>query len=132
MAVASDFQPCSERYNSVVLPQGSDLDSWSVYLLPGTSKRNLIPIGGSYRVNVNLRTGVANVRPFTKTCIQLEKDPKAVGLMISHLLDPVPTEVHVFWSIWAEQPFYVATAPAGRFWVVNGDRIKLIEGSDAD
>lgn len=127
LAVRSAFQPCAEKYNSVVLPSGSSQDEWIVYLLPGTTKRAVVPIGGSYRVEVDIRTGLATVRPYTKTCIQLQNDPRAVSLMVTHLLDSVPTDVHVFWSIRAQKPIYVATPPHGTVWSVEGAKIRLVE-----
>ena len=47
--------------------------------------------------------------------------------MITHLLDPIPTEAHVFWSLWARKPMYVATPPNGTIWVVDDGKIKLVE-----
>jgi len=47
--------------------------------------------------------------------------------MISHLLDPVPTEVHVFFGLWAETPLYVTTVPNRKVWLVDSGKIKLLE-----
>lgn len=127
LALRSPFQPCSEKYNSVVIPNNSSSDEWVVYLLPGTTNRNVVPIGGSYRIDVNIRTGTAMVHPYTKTCIQLQNDPRAVGLAITHLLHSVPTDVHVFWSIWAKKPLYIATPPHGTVWSIEGQKIRLVE-----
>jgi len=54
------------------------------------------------------------------------------ALMITHLLDPIPTEAHVFWSIWAHKPLYVATPPNGTIWVVEGSKIRLVERKPAE
>ena len=129
VALASKFQPCSENYNSVVLPSSNA--SWVVYLIPGTTKNNVVPIGGTYRVNVS-GSNVVSQRGFTRTCIALQTDPRAVGLMITHLLDPIPTETHVFWSLWAKKPMYVATPPNGTIWVVEGNKIRLVERKAAE
>jgi len=126
-ALTSKFQPCSENYNSVVLPASDPPgENWVVYLLPGTTKNNVVPIGGAYRVETS-GPNVVGQRSFTRTCIALQTDPSAVALMISHLLDPIPTEVHVFWSLWARKPMYVVTPPNGTVWVADGNKIKLIE-----
>ncbi|MBX3691571.1 hypothetical protein [Dokdonella sp.] len=129
-ALASKFQPCSENYNPVVLPT-TDSGSWVVYLIPGTTKNNVVPIGGTYRVAVS-GSNVVSQRGFTRTCIALQTDPRAAGLMITHLLDPIPTEAHVFWSIWAKKPLYVATPPNGTIWVVEGNKIRLVERKAAE
>jgi hypothetical protein len=131
-ALASKFQPCSDKYNSVVLPSaGGSENSWVVYLLPATTKNDVVPIGGTYRIAVD-GANVVSQRGFTRSCIALQTDPRAVGLMITHLLDPIPTEAHVFWSLWAKKPIYVATPPHGSLWVVDGDKIKLAERKTAD
>ena len=127
VAVATKFQPCSEKYNSVVLPvPGVARDRWVVYLLPGTTKAGVVPIGGTYRMEVTGHVVTAQ-RGFTRTCIALQNEPRAVGLMITHLLDPIPTEAHVFWGLWAKKPIYVATPPKGTTWVVEGGKIRLID-----
>ena len=126
VAAASQFEPCSSNYNSVVLPGKSPAEDWVVYLLPGTTKNNVVPIGGTYRFSVK-SSRVVSQRGFTRTCIALATDPRAEALMITHLLDPVPTEAHVFWSLWAGKPIYVATPPAGTIWAVQGDKIRLVE-----
>lgn len=126
-ALNSKFQQCSSSYNSVVLPSSDAPGSnWLVYLLPGTTKNNVVPIGGTYRVEVS-GSKVTSQRGFTRSCIALQTDPKAVGLMISHVMDPAPTEVHVFWSIWARKPMYIAIPQNGSIWLVEGNRITLIE-----
>lgn len=124
-ALASKFPPCSSSYNLVVLPSAETNGNWVVYLLPGTTKANVVPIGGTYRLETS-GSSVISQRGFTRSCIALQSDPSAVGLMITHLLDPVPTEAHVFWSLWASKPMYVAT-PDGTLWIVEGGKIGLVE-----
>ena len=58
-------------------------------------------------------------------------DAKAEGFVISHLLDPTPTEIH-FFSVFAGQtPIYVITTQNERLWVtevVNGEpRARLLD-----
>lgn len=131
-ALAVKFEPCSASYNSVVLP-AADVPgiNWRVYLLPGTTKNNVVPIGGTYRIDVS-GSNVVSQRGFTRTCIALQTDPRAAGLMITHLLDPTPTEAHVFWSMWAKKSMYVATPPNGTIWVVEGNKIRLVERKAAE
>lgn len=126
LALKSSFQPCAEKYNSVVLPVGDSREDWVIYLLPGTTNHRTVPIGGSYRINANIKNGEASVRPYTKTCVQLENDPRAVALMMTHLLDPQPTDIHVFWSTWARKPIYVSIHSNGTIWSIEGGSIRLI------
>jgi len=52
--------------------------------------------------------------------------------MITHLLDPAPTEARVFWSLWAGKPMFVATPPDGTMWKIENGGIELAERKTAD
>jgi hypothetical protein len=134
-ALGSGFTPCSKQYNTVVLPEGEGADRhWTVYLLPGTIKRGVVPIGGTYRVQITAdgKTVMAT-RAFTRSCIALDSggrgDDKPVVMIITHTLDPVPTEAHVFWSLWAHMPMFVLTPPNGTEWGIENGHIELMERS---
>ncbi len=129
-AATVTFEPCSRTYNTVVLPATGEGGGWAVYLLPGTTQHGVVPLGGSYRLDLDA-TGerILRQRPFTRSCIALDSprntgSMKAVALMITHLLDPMPTEVHVFWSLWARQPMYVATSEGN--WLIEDGKIRLM------
>ncbi|WP_203323596.1 hypothetical protein [Pseudoxanthomonas beigongshangi] len=129
-AVAKDasFERCGERYNTITLPATDDTSGWTVYLIPGTTTYEDLPVGGAQRVSV--KDGkIVSQRGYSRSCIVLKDDPKAVGLMITHLLDPEPTEIHVFWSLWAKKTFYVMTQPNGVMWKLDG---KTIHAMDKD
>lgn len=124
-AATAKFEPCSKTYNSVVLRDDREGGGWIAYLLPGTTQHGVVPIGGSYRLDLDA-TGekVVGQRGFTRSCIVLENPRDAVAIMITHLMDPVPTEVHVFWSAWACKPMYVGTSQGG--WKIENGRIALM------
>lgn len=124
-AATAKFEPCSKTYNSVVLRDDREGGGWIAYLLPGTTQHDVVPIGGSYRLDLDA-TGekVVGQRGFTRSCIVLENPRDAVAIMITHLMDPVPTEVHVFWSAWARKPMYVGTSQGG--WKIENGRIALM------
>jgi hypothetical protein len=46
--------------------------------------------------------------------------------MVSHLLDPLPTEIHVFMALSAKQPVFVAIGDPPRLWLVTGQGIAEI------
>jgi hypothetical protein len=131
-ALAAPMQPCSKHYNAVVLPSEAGAGSgWIVYLLPGTTRHDAVPIGGTYRIEV--RGGaVVSQRAFTRSCIALNRGPKVGAMMITHLLDAVPTEAHVYWSLWADTPMYVSTPPADGLWAIESGAIRKIESGDED
>jgi hypothetical protein len=116
----------------VVLPEGDN--RWTVYLLPGTTSPTIVPLGGSHRLDMADGRITAS-RGFTRSCIQLSRAPstrgaKVVGMMVTHLLDPTPTEVHVYWSLWARTPMFVAT-PNDEVWQIEEGRIRRAD-LDAD
>lgn len=128
-ALQSGFQPCSETYNSVVLPVGAaPLRKWVVYLLPATKLPHVVPAGGTFRFEIDESSRkVLSSRGFTRTCIQLQNDSRTEALMLTHLLDPTPTEAHVFWNLLAGKPLYVATAANGKLWAIEQGKIKLVK-----
>ena len=125
-AAAAKFEPCSKTYNTVVLRDDRESGGWTAYWLPGTTKQGIVPIGGSHRMDLDA-TGekIVSQRGFTRTCIALDNPRDAVGLVISHLLDPVPTEIHVFWSLWAGKSMYVATSDGT--WKIQDGAVTLLE-----
>lgn len=128
VALESEFQACSKTYNTVVLPDETAAGTWKIYLLPGTTRRDEVPVGGTHRVEV--RDGVVTAqRGFTRSCITLSRGPKVAAMMITHILDPMPTEAHVYWSLWAETPMYVATEDG--LWAIEEGRLRAL-GDDED
>lgn len=118
------MQKCTnDRLNSAVLPGATPQDPVSVYILTPASKANAVPMGGHYRIDVK-DGAVVSKRKFTNSCIELER-PRAskskgqpVAMMISHLLDPVPTEIHAFAVHSAGLPMYVSM-PDGTLYSVQ-------------
>jgi hypothetical protein len=124
---AKGFQRCSAQpMNTVVLPPAAPGGPIYVYLLTPQPDMNTIPFGGHYRVAVAPDGSAGEIRPFTNSCIAMPSSPPAgataAGLFITHLLDPVPTEIHVFSSLVAHVPVMVGTKD-GRVWAVDGTRI---------
>ncbi|MBB1471663.1 MULTISPECIES: hypothetical protein [unclassified Luteimonas] len=131
-AMAAPFELCSKDYNTVVLPSGSDTtDRWRVYLLPGTKRNDAVPLGGTHRMDVE-GGAVTAQRAFTKSCISLGKGRGTAAMMITHLLDPVPTEAHVHWSLWANTPMFVMTPPDRTIWSIEHGAISKLDPNAED
>lgn len=133
-AMAAPFAACSKDYNTMVLPSAPDAaDRWIVYLLPGTKRSDEVPLGGTYRMEVE-GGAVTSQRAFTRSCISLPKRRRrgsgTGALIVTHLLDPVPTEAHVHWSLWAGVPMYVMTAPEGAIWAIEDGTIRKLEDDE--
>lgn len=119
----------SGRFNVVVLPQGAG-EPAAVYLLTPMETKDQYPFGGHYEVDVAPGGKVVSERAFTKACLNLSAaqagpNGEAVAMLLTHTLDPTPTEIHVFMSLWAGKPIYVVTGPK-RIWEVGGDGIRPI------
>lgn len=120
--------PCSESYNTVVLPRASVEANWVVYALPGTTKHGVFPVGGSYRFEVSADgESVFSSRGYAKTCIELTGQANLAAFSLTHLLDPSPTEIHVFVNLLSETPIYVLTIDNKAMWSVEGGRIRFIQ-----
>jgi hypothetical protein len=129
---AKGFQRCSAlQMNTVVLPPAEPGGPTYVYLLTPQPDLNTIPFGGHYRIAVGADGKAGEMRPFTNSCIAMPSKPPAgsgaTGMFITHLLDPVPTEIHVFSSLVAGVPVYVGTRD-GRVWAVRGTSITPMAG----
>jgi hypothetical protein len=71
---------------------------------------------------------VREVRPLSKSILELStKAPdggKPEALVVSHIVTDYPLETHVFASLSANLPVYVATDRGD--WLVDGDKISFL------
>ncbi len=127
LGVRQEMYRCSQQsFNPVVLPTGKEDGGLYVYFLTPQPTLNDIPFGGHFRHEVVGGEVVAS-RSFTNSCITLPKTNKEgerpVAMTISHILDPTPTEIHVFSSFVAGMPIYVITTQNEYVWsteIVDG------------
>lgn len=124
------YTPCTPKpFNTVVLPsrKGGPV---AAYLLSAQVTQGTFPMGGNYRVIVAPDGTVLASRPYSVSCLpmtapKLPKGATPVGFMVAHLLDPVPTEIHVFASYRMRMPVFVST-PDGQVWRVEGSIITAV------
>ncbi|MEO1730755.1 MAG: hypothetical protein AAFR64_08455 [Pseudomonadota bacterium] len=130
------MQRCSDkRFNSVVMPTGKEDGSLYVYYLVPQPSHDTFPFGGHHRFEVR-DGGIVARRAFTNSCLNLpikgaEDKSGPTALTISHLLDPIPTEIHVFSTFAAQLPIYVSTTQNERLWISEisqgQPRIRLVD-----
>jgi hypothetical protein len=116
---------CSDKpFNRVILPGARAGDPDSVYLLTPQTDARSFPFGGHHRFDV--KDGkIVSKRGFTRSCIAIPAPPpgkkgkKVAGLMVTHLLDPVPTEIHVFMAFATGKSIWVGTQSNQRFWAID-------------
>lgn len=121
-------------FNRVILPPETQGGNALVYILTPQVERDIYPFGGHFLIEVGPDGKVASSRGFTRSCINLSAAPEGgdsvAGLVITHLLDPTPTEIHVWLSLWTRKPIFVATGEPDRFWSVTGTEITLEKDGD--
>jgi hypothetical protein len=128
---ASDSRKCKPQpFNTVVLPPARPGEATLVYFLTPQTKNDAIPFGGHHLVEVSADGKAHPPRHFTNSCLELPLGKPKKGqpgmLFVTHLLDPVPTEIHVFSSLAAHVPVFVATVPNRHLWGVEGSHIVLV------
>ncbi|HEX8525868.1 hypothetical protein [Allosphingosinicella sp.] len=137
-AAGLDRQPCAgdAPFNVFVIPPAGPDSPIDVYKLTPQTQRARYPLGGHFLASVAGDGSIANIRGFTNRCLDLDVPPVAPGarpapLAVTHLLDPLPTEIHVFLSLWMNRPLLVATGEPHRLWAVAQGRIGMIGDSAA-
>jgi hypothetical protein len=106
---------CNSAPPNVIVVPSSDA-AIQVYVMTPQTENDVFPLGGHHRIDV-VNGNVVAKRSFTNSCLNMERG-NAVGLMITHLLDPVPTEIHVFSVFAMGLPLYVSVND-GRVYVVE-------------
>src|SRR3990167_3900743 len=130
MASHSDWKPCANaRFNTIVLPTEAD-GSVPVYFLTPQTETALFPFGGHFEVDVASDGTISNTRAFTHGCIALQapsqdSGSKPAALVITHLLDPIPTEIHVFEQLYTGVPVFVMTGPKTVWKVQDGTIVDI-------
>lgn len=127
-------RPCSPApFNAAVIPPEAPDAPIHVYALTAQTEANTFPFGGHYRLTLTPAGEIGSQRDFTRACLNMAtpRGQRVAGLAVSHLLDQVPTEIHVFLSIWIGLPVFVGTSEPQRVWEVTGARIELIPADRA-
>lgn len=120
------FRPCTPaRFNVTILPPAAPDAPVDVYLLSPQVESGTYPAGGHFLVRVGADGQVLSHRKFTNGCIPLSTAPppgagSTAALMVTHLLDPLPTEIHAFLSIWMEVPLAVGI-DGKAYWLEKGE-----------
>lgn len=120
------------RENISIIPPSDVASPIEVYLTAPQLRPGSFQFGGHHRFVFDAADNEIEQRAFTNGCLSVPAPPadlRAGGEMlgVTHLLDPLPTEVHVFIAMAAEQTIAVITGPPNRLWGVSGDSIRLLQ-----
>lgn len=124
-AMALNKDRCTTgAFNTVVVPSASDDGSTTVYLLSSMVTSRVFPTGGHHRVDVGPDGQVTGQRPFTNGCLNMDFREAPPGAIpgVTHTLDPTPTEIHAYLSLWMGRPLMVATE--GQTWIVDKAKVR--------
>jgi len=120
-------QPCAQApFNVAVIPPERLDAPIDVYALTPQTNARVFPFGGHYRATIAPSGEILSQRGFMRSCFNAPLPPEGerpAALFLTHLLDPTPSEIHVFMSIWMDVPVIVGTSEPRRLWQVNRDRI---------
>lgn len=123
-----EHELCSESPpNTLVLPP-DDGGVISVYILTSTTDAASYPAGGHYRFDVAKGGQIADERRFMKSCfaIDLAKTKGAEAVVLTHLIDRQPTEIHTFVNLNIGIPLMIVTTANKFIWDVVGGRISFV------
>jgi hypothetical protein len=126
---ALDHQPCGgEDFNVLVVPPAAPDAPIDVYQISPQTRRGHYPLGGHFKSTIAPDGSVAAQRGFTNACLDVEAAAPVAGqlpapLAITHLLDPLPTELHVYLSAWTGHPLVVVAGDPQRLFAVSPEGI---------
>jgi hypothetical protein len=122
------FRPCTDApVNTVVLPPTTPDAPVPVYILTPQASSDSFPLGGHYRVDIAADGSIVRSRAFAKSCIALDRRQVPAGarmFLVSHMLDPQPTEIHAWVALASHVPLGVLVAPMGDLWSVVDGKIR--------
>jgi hypothetical protein len=142
-ASKQEYRLCNDQQpNTLVLPP-DDQGVISAYLLTAPVSNDAYPIGGHYRIDVDAEGEVVGSRRFLNSCFLAEfgsnsaSGIEAVAMVISHFLDPQPTEIHVFASYYMPISMMVMTTENSMIWSIENGAVGAISevgdlGSNSD
>ncbi len=124
-----DHQACGDQpFNVLVVPPAAPAAPIDVYQMSPQTRRGQFPVGGHFKSTVAADGTVTASRGYTNACLDLAVPELPAGarpapLAITHLLDPLPTEIHVFLALWTGRPLVVVADDPQRLFGVTGEGI---------
>ncbi|MGZ8349342.1 MAG: hypothetical protein ACXWU2_04880 [Allosphingosinicella sp.] len=124
-----DHEACGGApFNVLVVPPTSAGAPVTVYQTSPPTRPGHFPLGGHFRTIVAADGTIAETRGFTNSCLDVAAPAMPAGVParpigVTHLLDPLPTEIHVFLSQMMGRPLLVAAGEPTRVWLVTPERI---------
>ncbi len=120
--------------NTLILPP-DEHGTMSGYLMTAPTENDSYPVGGHFRIDVGADGTADSSRRFLNTCFAANygvvgegenAGSRPVMLTLSHLLDPQPTEIHVFASYYIPVGLMLVTTENELVWSVERGRVGYV------
>ena len=128
---SDELRACtSQPFNVLVVPPAAAGAAIDVYRVSAQAERGRLPAGGHFRSTV-ASDGTVETHAFASTCAMLDVPPPVQGqpprpIGLTHLADPLPTEMHMLLAQSAGRPLLVVAGDPQRLWIVTGEGIAEI------
>ena len=121
----------NQPFNVVAIPPAAADGPIDIYRISAPASRSRLPLGGHFRSTVGAGGNVVETRAFSRGCLNVDVGEVPPGsqagpIAVTHLLDPLPTEIHVFLSLFSGRPLVIAAGDPTRLFMVAGDAIREI------
>jgi hypothetical protein len=127
-----DLKSCTgARLNVTAIPPASETAPLELYLLTPQTQEKVYPIGGHYKAVFAPDGRLVSKRKFSNACLNMDARQAPTGpggpagMFVTHLLDPLPTEIHVLVAMQTGVPVIVGTSKKN-IWTVTPDRIEKV------
>jgi hypothetical protein len=106
-------------------------------VLTSTDVAGIYPAGGHYRFDFDTTGKLVSERRFMNTCFDLDYRARKDGnrleaMVLTHLLDPQPTEIHAFVSRNIPIPLLIITVSNEASWHVVQGHIEYARDVDQE
>ena len=124
-----DNHPCGgDVFNVFVVPPLTPDGTIDVYQISPQTQHGIYPLGGHFRTSIAPDGSVAASRAYTHACVNVNApDPPAGGrpapIAVTHLMDDLPQDIHVFLSAWTGHPLLVVAGDPQRIFAVTPEGI---------
>jgi len=126
-AAGQTHRPCGgDQFNYFVVPPATLDGPIEVYQISPQTARGRYPVGGHFKTIVAADGSIAETRGYTNSCLDVVVPEVAAGsrpppLAITHLMDPLPTEIHGFLAVWTGRPLLVVADDPQRLFAVTAE-----------
>jgi len=127
-----DHTPCGgDVFNVFVVPPLTPDGVIDVYQISPQTRPGYYPLGGHFRTSIAPDGSVAATRAYTNACLDTAVAPPApdtrpAPITFTHLLDPLPQDIHAFLAAWTGHPLIVVAGDPQRLFAVTPEGIAEI------